>query len=99
MASVDNRIVNMTFNNADFESRISSTIKSLQSLDKTIGEVGTKGGLQNLAAEANKFSLDGMSSAIEGVSAKFLAMTTIGITALANLTNRAIDAGIQIAKS
>lgn len=99
MASVDNRIVNMTFNNADFESRISSTIKSLQSLDKTIAEVGTKGGLQNLAAEANKFSLEGMTSAIEGVSAKFLAMTTIGITALANLTNKAIDAGVNIAKA
>lgn len=99
MASVDNRIVNMTFNNADFESRISSTIKSLQSLDKTIAEVGTKGGLQNLAAEANKFNLDGMGSAIEGVSAKFLSLATIGITALANLTNRAVDAGISIAKA
>lgn len=99
MASVDNRIVNMTFNNAEFESRVASTVKSLQSLDKTIAEVGGKSGLDKLNTEANKFNLDGMSSAIEGVSAKFIALSTIGITALVNLTNKAIDAGIQIAKS
>lgn len=99
MASVDNRIVNMEFNNADFQRRISDTMKSIGQLDKSIAELGTKNGLTDLAKQASAFTLGGMASAVEHVSNKFLALATIGITALSNITNKAVDAGIQLAKS
>jgi tape measure domain-containing protein len=99
MASIDNRIVNMEFNNAEFERRVSDTMKTLAGLDKALAEAGKGENLKNISDSAKSFNLDGMTSAIEGVSAKFIALSTIGITALANLTNKAIDAGLQIAKS
>ena len=60
---------------------------------------GAHRGLQDLTAAAGKFHLGGMASAIEGVSAKFVALSTIAITALANITNKAVDAGLNIAKA
>jgi phage-related protein len=99
MASIDNRIVNMEFNNTEFERRVSDTMKTLLGLDKALAETGKGEGLKNISDTAKNFNLDGMSSAIEGVSAKFIALSTIGITALANLTNKAIDAGINMAKA
>lgn len=81
MATVDNRIVEMTFNNSEFERRTADTIKSLNALDKSISTVGASNGLSAIGTAA------------EGISSKFLAMSTIAVTALARLTNAAIDYG------
>lgn len=99
MAAVENRIVEMRFDNSEFERRVGTTIQSLGNLDKAIQNVGTKSGLSELKAQADGFHMGGMMSSIEGVSAGFIAMSTIAITALSNITNKAVDAGIQLAKS
>lgn len=99
MASVDNRVVEMGFDNAAFERKIATTMQSLDKLKNSLDFANSKKGLDELGKAGKSFSLEGMSSAIEGVSAKFLALSTIGITTLVNLTNRAVDAGIKLAKS
>ena len=99
MATVENRIVEMKFDNAEFERRVGDTMKTLGNLDKAIEEVGKKNGLKDISAEVGKFSTENMTSAIENVSGKFIAMSAIAITALQNITNRVIDTGIQIVKS
>ncbi len=99
MSTVDNRVVGMEFDNAKFESKIAQTMASLDKLNAQIANMGAKNGLKDISAAADKFSLAGMTSAIENVSGKFIAMSTIGITAIANLTNRAVDAGIALGKS
>ena len=59
MASIDNRIVNMEFNNGEFEKRVSDTMKTLAGLDKAIAETGTKGnGLEGISKAASGFNLD-----------------------------------------
>src|SRR5690606_12741869 len=59
----------------------------------------SKKGLDELAQTGRNFSMPGLHSAVEGVSGKFIAMATIGITALTNITNSAIAAGKQIVSS
>lgn len=99
MASVDNKIVSMQFDNAAFETKISSTIKSLDALTKSLDMASSKKGLEDLSTAAKGFNVGDMTSAIEGVSNKFLALSTIGITVLANITAKAMAAGAQMVKS
>lgn len=99
MPSIENRIVQMEFDNTAFERRLSTTLQSLDKLNTTIANAGSKNGLANLADSTKNFNLSGMSASIEGISAKFLAMSTVAITVLSNIVNKAADAGARILKS
>jgi tape measure domain-containing protein len=99
MASVDERVVRMEFDNSSFEKKIDQTLTSLGQLDKALKMEGASKGLADVSAAADKFHLGGMTDAIQGVSNKFLALSTIGITALATLTSKAVSAGVNIVKS
>jgi hypothetical protein len=97
--SIDNKVVSIEFNNASFESKISATLKSIETLQNSLKFEGAKAGFADLSKAADGVTLNGISAGIEGVSNKFIALTTIGVTALATLTTKAIDAGMRIAKS
>lgn len=99
MSSIENRIVQMQFDNVAFERRMSETLRSLEKMDSTLATVGSRNGLEQLSNSVRGFNLGPVSAAIDGVSAKFLALSTVAITVLSNITNRAVDAGIQLAKS
>jgi len=99
MPSVDNRVVEMTFDNSAFETKIASTLTSLDKLQRSLDMANATRGFDEISRASKNFSLGGMGTAIDGISTKFLAMSTIAITALANITNKAVDAGLRIVKS
>lgn len=99
MSGVDDRIVSMKFDNGGFESKLGDTLKSLDKLRASLDFANSTRNLNQLTDAGKNFSLAGMSHAIEGVSTKFIALTTIGITALATLTQKAVTAGLEMAKS
>lgn len=99
MPSADDRIVSMKFDNADFERKIASTIKSLADLNKSLQMTGATKGLTDLGAAAKGVDLSPMGEATDGISKKFIALSTIAITALVAITSQAIHAGAQVAKA
>lgn len=99
MASVDDRIVRMEFDNASFERKLDSTLSSLSQLDKALKMQGATKGLSDVNAAAGKINFGSASEAVSGFSAKFMAMSTIAITALASITSKAISTGAALAKS
>ena len=99
MSNIENRAVKMEFDNATFQDRVSQTMASLSKLQKSLDFANSTKSMNDLSNAGKHFSLGGMASAVEGVSGKFLALATIGITALSNITNKAVDAGLRIAKS
>jgi tape measure domain-containing protein len=99
MSGVEERIVSMKFDNRQFESNIQTSINSLDKLKQSLQMNEAAQGLNNLQAGANKFSLATLGNATNGISAKFIALSTVAITALSNITNKAVDAGISLAKS
>lgn len=99
MSSVDNKVVVMKFDNKSFEDNMSTTMRSLQKLKDSLAFTGGAKGMEDVQAASQNVTLSGMGTAIDGVSARFVALSTIAITALSNITNRAVDAGINIAKS
>jgi tape measure domain-containing protein len=56
-------------------------------------------GIADLQKSANGFTMQGLEGSVTGVSKSFIAMSTIAITALSNIVNKAVDAGLNIAKS
>jgi len=99
VSGVDNRVVSMTFDNASFERKIAETIKSLESLHKSLNFSGSKAGLQEIADATGRFNLGHVTTQLESINAGFLAMATVGITALANIATAAIRTGAQLSKS
>lgn len=99
MASIDQRVVSMIFDNSKFESKAKVTMATLQALKSHLNFKKADTGLDDIQKSANGFHLNPMLSAVEGVSAKFMGLSTVAITALSNITNRAVDAGMNIAKS
>ena len=49
MSSIDERIVKMTFDNSDFEGKISSTLQALEKLNKTLSETTAADGLKEVS--------------------------------------------------
>ena len=98
-SSIDQRIVEMQFDNAQFEKGISTSLKSLDNLEKGLKLDGASKGLQNVANAANSMNFDGLQSGIYAVQQKFSALEVIGITALQRITNQAISAGETLVKS
>ncbi len=99
MASVDNRVVQMTFDNSRFEQNAKTTQETLKKLDESLAFKNGAKGLTDLEAAGRNFTMGGMGSIVDGISGKFNALAIAGTTALMNITNRAVDAGIALVKS
>ena len=102
MSSIDKRIVQMQFDNQNFESGVSKTMSSLNKLNESLKMKGSSEGLESVNKGINKLAgngMSGLSSGVETVTAKFSALGVIGMTALANITNSAVNAGKKLVKS
>lgn len=91
--TIDERVVEMRFDNSRFERNVATTMSTLDKLKQKLNLTGASKGLENIDASAKKVNMSGLGTAVEAVSAKFSAMQVVGVTALANITNSAINAG------
>lgn len=96
MPSVDNRVVRMEFDNASFEAKIKQTLNSLSQLDKALKLDGAHKGLTDISKAANTVDLGPVQTAVQKVSASFLALSTIAVTALSQITSAALSAAKNI---
>ena len=99
VTTIDERVVMMKFDNKAFLTGIDQTLKSLDALNKGLSMTGATKGLQDLNGAAANVKLGHISEAVDSVAHKFTAMGIAGITALTNIVNRAVDAGISLVKS
>ena len=91
--TVDERVVSMQFDNKNFESNVQTTMSTLDKLKQKLNLDGAGKSLENLNASAKKVDMSGLGRGIETVHAKFSALEVMGVTALANITNSAVNAG------
>lgn len=98
-SSIDQRIVEMQFDNAQFEKGISTSLKSIDNLEKGLKLDGASKGLESVARAADSMDFSGLQGGIYAVQQKFSALEVIGITALQRITNAAISTGESLVKS
>ena len=97
--TIDEKVVEMRFDNKRFESNVATSMSTLDKLKKSLKLDGAAKGLENIDAAAKKVDMSGFGNGVESVKAKFSALDVVAVTALANITNSAVNAGIQLAKS
>lgn len=91
--TVDSRVVEMRFDNKQFESNVQTSMSTLDKLKQKLNLSGASKGLEGLNSAAKRVDMSGLGSGVEAVTAKFSALQVIGVTALANITNSAVNAG------
>lgn len=94
--TIDERIVEMRFDNAQFQQNIQDSIDSLERLKSELDLQESAKGLNKLSKAGKSFSLASVSESVEGIASKFSTMGIIGVTALQNITNSAMAAGKKI---
>lgn len=94
--TIDSKVVEMRFDNKDFEANTRTTMSTLDKLKEKLHFPGASKGLEEIGETARKVDFSGMSSGIQAVQMKFSALQVMGITVLQNITNAAMDAGRKI---
>ena len=82
--TVDSRVLEMRFDNKQFESGVATSMSTLEKLKQRLNLSGAAKGMEAIGA------------GVETVQAKFSALGVVGVTALANITNSAVNAGKRI---
>ena len=96
---VDERIVAMKFDNSQFEKNVGTSINTLDKLKGSLKLEGAARSLESINTTAEKMNFGGLSGAVDTVKERFSALEVIGVTALANITNSAVNAGKRILHS
>lgn len=99
MPSVDNRVVEMQFNNKQFENGVSTTLNSLKRLKDGLNFKKSTQSLNELENAGKRFNLSNIATGVENIQKRFSALGVIGVTALANITNSAVNAGKRITEA
>lgn len=94
--SIDERIVEMQFNNRQFESGVKESLGSLDRLKKGLDLDGASKSLTGLGEAGRKFSLAGIAEGVDTIAGKFTTLGIIGVTAIQNIVNSAVEAGKRI---
>ena len=96
---VDERVVEMRFDNQQFESGVKTTMSTLDKLKAALKFPSSTKSLDSISNAAKKVDFSGMQKGIETVNARFSAMQVVGMTALSNITSAAMNAGGRIAQA
>ena len=94
--TIDERVVEMRFDNRHFEQNVSTTMSSLEKLKRSLNLSGASKGLENVGAAAKNCDMSPMTGAVQTLQTKFSALEIMAVTALANITNSAVNAGKRI---
>lgn len=89
--TIDERIVEMRFDNRQFERNVQTSLSTLDKLKQGLDLDGAAKGLENLGDAAKKCNMSALSSSVETVRAKFSALEVVAMTTLSNITNSALN--------
>lgn len=96
---VDSRVVEMRFDNANFEKNTKQTISTIDRLMEKLQFKGAEKGFEKLDAAAKDVDFATMQTSIDRLESKFSSLNIVATTALVNITNKFVDAGEKLVKS
>lgn len=93
MNNIENKIVQMRFDNAQFEAAIAQTMNTLDKFKEKLNFKGAEKGLDNLGKTTGNYNytLNDIGSSLDMLTNRFSTMGTIGGRILENLTDKAIN--------
>ena len=86
--TIDEKVVEMRFDNKQFESNVATSMSTLEKLKKSLKLDGVSKGLEKINSAAKNNNLESLGNAANTVGLRFNAMYTIADQALRNITTR-----------
>lgn len=96
---VDSRVVEMRFDNANFEKNTKQTISTIDRLMEKLQFKGAEKGFEKLDTAAENVDFATMQTSLDRLESKFSSLNIVATTALVNITNKFVDAGEKLVKS
>lgn len=96
---VDSHVVEMRFDNENFEKNTKKTISSIDRLMEKLQFKGAEKGFEKLDAAAEDMDFATMQRSLDTLENKFSSLNIVATTALVNITNKFVDAGEKLVKS
>lgn len=98
-ATIDNRVVQMSFDNKNFETNVATSMSTIDKLKQKLNFTGASKGLENLTAAARNVDLSNIDKGVDSLSNKFSTLQVAAGVALGNIATKAISVGSEIAKA
>lgn len=92
---LEQKIVEMKFDNSDFEQKVAQSLVTLGKLKESTKLEDAGKGLDNLSKSAKNLDLSHIADGIDKLNARFSNFGIVGMTVMQNLTNAAINLGKQ----
>lgn len=96
MSTIDDRVVEMQFDNKQFNRGIADTVKALGNLKKNLKFEESVKSIGNLEKKINGINLSTLASNVQTIANRFSTLGVIATTALQNITNAAVNTGKQL---
>ena len=94
--TIDEKVVSMQFDNKQFERNVSTSMSTLEKLKQSLNLTGASKGLESINTAANNVNMSGLNSSVDSVRNRFSALEVMAVTALANITNSAVNTGKRL---
>lgn len=95
-ATIDERVVQMKFDNKNFEDNVKVSMGTLDKLKAALNFNNAKESVKTLNEATKSVDFSKMADSIDTISDRFSALGIVGMTVLQNLTNKAIDSATEI---
>lgn len=96
---IDQRIVEMRFDNKQFEKNAQQTLNTLEKLNDKLNFEDCSKSLDKLGKASKNFTLDDIGNAVDSLSKRFSTMGIIGMSALDSITKSALSLGKKLYKT
>lgn len=93
MSNIENQVVQLEFDNAEFSRRLEETLAGLDQLAASLNFSGVDTGFDSIAGGLDSVDFSGLADGIDNISSKFTAMGAVGFTVLQDITRAALSAG------
>lgn len=97
--SVDQRIVQMQFDNAQFERGVATTMSSLKKLDKSLALKDGASGLKEVDKTVSSMDFSTIQGSLDQLNNRFSLLGTAASAAVTRITNSLMDVGGRMLKS
>lgn len=94
--TIDQKVVEMRFDNKQFEQNVSTTMSSIDTLKQKLKFEGASKGLESISDSAKKVDMDTLSNNVDEVGIRFNALHVIADHVLRTITSAALNAGKRI---
>ena len=97
--TIDERVVEMRFDNQNFEKNIKTSMSSLDKLKEKLNFKGASDSFEKLGKAAGNVDMSPLGRSVDDITKRFSMLESIAVGGMMRIGQRAADTGIQLAKS